>query len=122
MLYALQRVVAALGHCDPPVRTGSNHARDIEGADPAWAQCVERWYATSTLTPTVRAITRTVMAKAGRWLAAEHPEITEPGQWTRATCAAWVAAVDRMSVGDWIQRRDACAVSTDATQAVSFFA
>ena len=23
------------------------------------------------------------MAKAGRWLAAEHPEITEPGQWTR---------------------------------------
>ena len=26
MLYALQRVVAALGHCDPPVRTGYNHA------------------------------------------------------------------------------------------------
>ena len=107
MLYALQRVVAALGHCDPPVRTGSNHARDIEGADPAWAEWIERWYATSTLTPTVRAIIRTIMAKTGRWLAAEHPEITEPGQWTRATCAAWVAAVDRMSVGDWVQRRDA---------------
>jgi hypothetical protein len=44
------------------------------------------------------------MAKAGRWLADQHPEITEPGQWTRQTCAAWVAAVDRMNVGDYIQR------------------
>ena len=107
MLYALQRVVAALGYCDPPVRTGYNHAPDIEGADPAWAAWIERWHATSTLTPKVRATIRTIMAKTGRWLAAEHPEITEPGQWTRATCAAWVAAVDRMSVGDWVQRRDA---------------
>jgi len=55
----------------------------------------------------VRATIRTIMATTGRWLAVEHPEITEPGQWTRATCAAWVAAVDRMSVGDWFQRRDA---------------
>ena len=30
--------------------------RDIEGADPVWAGWVERWYATSTLTPTVRAM------------------------------------------------------------------
>src|SRR4030088_2346575 len=48
----------------------------------------------------------TLIAKAGRWLAAEHPEITEPDQWTRETCAAWVAAVDRMAVGDYVQRRD----------------
>jgi integrase len=107
MLYALQRVVAALGYCDPPVRTGYLHAADIEGADPAWTAWIERWHATSTLTPGVRAAIRTIMAKAGRWLAVEHPEITEPGQWTRATCAAWVAAVDRMSIGDWVQRRDA---------------
>ena len=32
--------------------------------------------------------------------------ITEPGHWTRETCAAWVAAVDRMAVGDYVQRRD----------------
>jgi hypothetical protein len=30
MLYALQRAVAALGHCQPPVRTGYNHAPGIE--------------------------------------------------------------------------------------------
>ena len=109
MLYALQRVVAELGHCDPPVRTGYNHAPEIEGADPAWADWIERWHATSTLTPRVRATIRTQMAKTGRWLAAEHPEITEPGQWTRATCAEWVAAVDRMTVGDYVQRRECLA-------------
>jgi hypothetical protein len=82
MLYALQRVVAALGYCDPPVRTGYNHAPDIEGADPAWTSWIQRWHATSTLTPRVRATIRTQMAKAGRWLAIEYPEITEPAQWT----------------------------------------
>jgi hypothetical protein len=92
MLYALQRVVAALGYCDPPVRTGYNHAPHIEGADPAWTSWIQRSHATSTLTPRVRATIRTQMAKAGRWLAVEYPEITEPAQWTRATSAAWVAA------------------------------
>jgi hypothetical protein len=106
MLYALQRAVAALGHCEPPVRTGYNHAPGIDGTDAAWASWVQRWHDTSTLTPKVRAIVRTIMAKAGRWLALEHPEITEPGQWTRQTCVAWVAAVDRMAVGDYVQRRD----------------
>ena len=102
-----------LGYCDPPVRTGYNHAPDIEGADPAWAAWIERWHATSTLTPKVRATVRTIIAKTGRWLAVEHPEITEPGQWSRATCAAWSAAVDRMRVGDWVQRRDASAAVSE---------
>ena len=106
-LFALQKAVAHLGYCQPPVRPGRNQMPVIEGADPAWAQWVERWHATSALTPRVRAIIRTIMAKAGRWLAAEHPEITGPGQWTRQTCAQWVAAVDRMTVGDYVQRTDA---------------
>lgn len=105
-LHALQRVLADMGHCDPPVRPGHNHSPGIIGAHPTWASWVERWHDTSTLTPKVRAIVRTLMAKAGRWLAVEHPEIIEPGQWTRSTCAAWVAAIDRMAVGDHTQRRD----------------
>jgi integrase len=106
-LFGLQRAAAAAGHCDPPVRPGSYHMETLDGVDPAWARWVERWHATSTLTPRVRAITRCIMAKAGRWLATEHPDITEPGQWTRATCAAWVAAVDRMRVGDYVWRTNA---------------
>jgi integrase len=111
-LYALQRAVAALGHCEPPVRRGHNSTPDILGAGEAWTAWVERWHATSTLTPRVRAVVRTIMAKAGRWLAAEHPEITEPAQWTRQTCAAWVAAVDRMSIGDYVQRHEGFADRT----------
>jgi hypothetical protein len=106
MLYALQRAVASHGYCDPPARPGYNRAPGIEGTSPESAAWVERWHATSALTPRVRATVRTIMAKAGRWLSAEQPQITEPGQWTRQTCAAWVAAVDRMAVGDYVQRRD----------------
>ncbi len=109
LLFALQRAAAGLGYCDPPVRPGRSHMPTIEGADQAWAGWVERWHATSPLTPKVRGIVRTIMAKAGRWLAAEHPEITEPGQWTRSTCAVWVAQLDRMRVGDYVQRTDSLA-------------
>jgi hypothetical protein len=64
MLYALQCAVAALGHCDPRVRTGYNHAPGIDGTDPRWAAWVQHWHDTSTLTPKVRATVRTIMAKA----------------------------------------------------------
>jgi integrase len=101
-LHGLQRAVAALGLCDPPQQLVTS-ARQITGTSPAWADWIQRWYATSTLTPNVRRLVRGLIAKAGRWLATEHPEIIEPGQWTRQTCAAWVAAVDRMNVGDYVQ-------------------
>ena len=66
---------------------------ELDGTAPAWAQWVERWHATSTLTPRVRAHrARCILAKVGRWLAAEHPEAADPAHWTRQTCAAWVAA------------------------------
>lgn len=103
-LHGIQRAVAALGHCAPPSMAKHGSMPMIEGTHQQWADWIERWYATSTLTPKVRGIFRGAMAKAGRWLADEHPEIVEPGQWTRQTCAAWVASVDRMLVGDYIQR------------------
>ena len=87
----------------PAAATEHGRAGGDHGTAHAWADWVERWHAHSTLTPKVRGIYRSVLAKTGRWLAAEHPDITEPGQWTRQTCAAWVAAVDRMSVGDYVQ-------------------
>lgn len=34
-----------------------------------------------------------------------HPDVVEPAQWTRETCAAWVAALDRMTIGEYVQRR-----------------
>ena len=106
-LFTIQKAVASLGWCDPPVRAGHPGIAAIEGTSAPWAEYVQRWYDTSTLTPKVRSLIRTQVAKAGRWLVATYPEITEPGQWTRQTCAAWVAAVDRMTVGDYVQRQQA---------------
>jgi integrase len=78
---------------------------EIEGTAQSWADWVDRWHATSTLCPKARATDRSVLSKIGRWLAEEHPDITEPAHWTRQTCAAWIAALDRMRVGDYNQRR-----------------
>lgn len=38
----------------------------------------------------------------GRWSAAEGPEAADPAAWTRQTCATWLAALDRMNVGDYL--------------------
>jgi integrase len=83
--------------------TGRHSAR-ASGGPQVWAQWVERWFDTSTLTPRVRGSVRAILFKVGRWLAAEHPEVVDPTEWTRQTCAAWVAALDRMKVGDYVQR------------------
>ncbi|WEB44706.1 tyrosine-type recombinase/integrase [Streptomyces yunnanensis] len=103
-LHALQRAVAELGFCDPPQRMTGRHSARASGGSPVWAEWVERWYTTSTLTPRVRGSLRATLFKAGRWIEAEHPEVADPADWTRKTCATWVAAVDRMKVGDYLQR------------------
>jgi integrase len=103
-LHAMQRAVAELGFCDPPQRLTGRHSARASGGAQDWAEWVERWHGTSTLTPRVRRNVRTALLKAGRWLEAERQEATDPAAWTRQTCAAWVAAVDRMNVGDYLQR------------------
>jgi integrase len=104
-LHGVHRAIAALGYADPPPRPVHGVMPEIQGVPEPWVVMVERWHATSALTPKVRGMFRSIVAKAGRWLAAEHPEVVEPARWTRETCAAWVAALDRMNVGDYVQRR-----------------
>ncbi|EST27645.1 hypothetical protein N566_23255 [Streptomycetaceae bacterium MP113-05] len=104
--FALQKIVADLGHCAAPVRPGFNHAPGLVGVPEPWSTYLQRWYDTSTLTTAVRNNVRTNMAKTGRWLGAEHPDAVDPAHWTRGTCAAWVAAVDKMTVGAYVQRTD----------------
>ncbi len=103
-LHAMQRAVAELGFCDPPQRLTGRHSARASGGSPAWAEWAERWHVTSTLSPRARGNVRTTLLKAGRWLEAEQPQAADPASWTRQTCAAWVAAVDRMKMGDYLQR------------------
>ena len=69
-----------------------------------WARWADRWYATSTLTPGSAAASAPRCSRPGAGWQAEHPEAADPAAWTRQTCAAWIAALDRMNVGDYVQR------------------
>jgi len=103
-VYAVQRAVAQLGFCTPPVGRTGRHAIRSTGGAKAWEQWADRWHDTSTLTPRARGSIRSNLLKVGRWLAAEHPEHADPSAWTRQTCATWVGALDRMCIGDFVQR------------------
>jgi integrase len=103
-LHAMQRAVADLGFCDPPRPATGRHSARAAGGAQEWAAWADRWHGTSTLTPRARGAVRATLLKAGRWLDAEHPEAADPARWTRQTCAAWIAALDRMQVGDYVQR------------------
>jgi integrase len=105
--YGVHRALAALGFVDPPRRTNGLPTPAIEGMNVAWRDWVERWATTSPLTPKVRRTFRTILFKVGRWLAQQHPEVCEPAHWTRELCAAYIAQVERLRVGDYVQRRDA---------------
>ena len=105
-LFGVHRAIAALGWVDPPRATAPAIA-PVEGVDELWHHWVERWAETSTLTYPVRLTHRSMLLRVGRWLAQEHPEAREPAQWTRELCAAFLAQVERLRVGDYTQHRTA---------------
>ena len=79
-----------------------NHRTDIlAGIAPEWATYCERWLQTSSLKEGTRKYRYYLLLKAGRWLSANYPDVISPEQWTRDIAIAYVAAVDKMSVGDW---------------------
>ena len=102
-VHSLHRALAALGHVGAPRPPARLALAPAEGVDRVWADWVQRWYDTSPLPVSGRKGRRNQMLRMGRWLAAEHPDIREPSQWTRELCAAWVAAVDRLCIGDYTQ-------------------
>jgi integrase len=90
---------AATGAADPWL----DHPERLVGVPPSWAGWCRRWYDTSTLAVSTRRSTYYILLKAGRWLAATHPEAATPPAWTRDLAAAYVAAVDRLTQGAWVQ-------------------
>jgi integrase len=88
-------------------------SRAIEAAPPAdrykatdgvpaeWLAWCRRWRDTSTLAPSSRATVYYSALKVGRWLAHHHPDVLTPGHWTRGLALEYVAAVDRMKIGEW---------------------
>lgn len=102
VLYAVQRAVAALGLCDPPATLSGSDVVSHTGVPPVWAPWAERWNDTTTMTHRSRLHVRAALLKTGRWTAAQQPEAADPAAWTRQTCTPWIAALDRMEIGDYV--------------------
>lgn len=71
------------------------------GVPEEWADWVARWFCTSTLSRRTREHTFYSLLKAGRWISEHDPEAVSPADWRREHATAWVAAVDRMRIGDY---------------------
>lgn len=79
-----------------------NHRTDIlAGVASEWADWCWRWLQTSSQTLSTARNRYYLLLQVGRWLFVNDPEITSPKQWTRELAIAYVAAVDKMNVGDW---------------------
>jgi integrase len=106
-LQRLSNALCALGLIRSPLRHGFMEARggkrnDITvGISTKWIRAIERWRATSTLSPRTRAEVFYIGLKIGRWITTKHPAEVSPESWTRETAARCVAEVCRMSVGQW---------------------
>jgi len=75
--------------------------RCVDGIHPLWVEWSRRWRDTSTLRPRTRESNYSFILRTGLWLAKEHPSSASPADWKVTTCAEFVAAVDRMTVGEW---------------------
>lgn len=109
LYFQLCRVLTALGIVPgftPPSRPTASLLREerVAAVPPPWTDMIERWEATSSLTPRSRAHVRGALFQAGRWLQRVHPEISGPEQWTRQLAADYVASVTRLKVGDYVSR------------------
>ena len=96
--------LSALGVLATPLRMRnyvSWREKSVEGIDGEWATWCRRWRETSTLRPKTRETNYSFMLRTGLWLAKAHPEVTSPAHWTVEVCADFLAAVDRLTVGEW---------------------
>jgi hypothetical protein len=66
-----------------------------------WVTCVERWRATSTLSPKARNQYTSQLRMVGRWATATYGAAGVPARWSRETAAAAVAMILQKRVGEW---------------------
>jgi integrase len=96
--------LAALGLVPQPIRFrvyASRRGEEPGDIHPEWMNWCRRWLQTSTLRERSRQASYNALMRVGVWLGKTHPEVIGPEQWTVELCAEFVAAVDRLVIGEW---------------------
>jgi integrase len=103
----LMRALAELGILEAQQAVLSRAAKspsqeDTEGIAPEWVDWCLRWRSTAVQHAELeRHKTWLILLKVGRWLAATHPDITSPTQWTTTLAIEWLTVVTSLRVGDF---------------------
>lgn len=100
-LARMQLLDHGLDHRRGDRRRPEGEYRAIDDVPAEWLHWCERWQATSVRAASSIVGNHYALLKCGRWLAATHPEIVSPADWTRATALEYVATVARMTIGQW---------------------
>jgi integrase len=103
-IFQVSRALVALGittRAVPEARGSIGRTvSDTDGRiDADWLAWCRRWRAHTTMQRPGGYYYQ--LLKVGRWLAAHHPEVTGPGDWSYELAAEFVAAVNAMAVGEW---------------------
>lgn len=75
--------------------------RSETGVPEDWKNWCDRWFNTSTYELKTRRNYRSLLHRIGHWLGKEYPEYTTPDKWDQTMAACFIAAVDRLKIGDW---------------------
>lgn len=111
-LFQVANVLFTLGIIKRPLcyvfGKGKGTTRNVENDNDdsisdEWFSWCQRWRKHTTLQNTN--VVYYQLLKVGRWRQMNHPEITNPAQWTYELAAELVAAVNEMKVGEWIDTR-----------------
>lgn len=82
-------------------RATPGHYCATDDVTPAWMNWCGRWRATAVSSESSREKTYFGVLKFARWLAVFHPAVDGPAELTREVVIDYIAAVDRMKVGEW---------------------
>jgi len=103
-LLQVSQALVALGLIKTPLPDVRGERLVVSGVDGSvseeWLTWCQRWRKLSTAQDSTGIYYQ--LLKVGRWLKAIHPEVTSPTQWTYELAAEFVAAVNEMKVGEWI--------------------
>ena len=104
VLYGVSAGLVELGILTRPVshRSGPPVGSGTSSCPAEWLDWINRWWSTSSLSPSTRATYHSALIIAGRWLSRCHPEIHLPSDWTIDVAHDWVRHVTERRAGDGV--------------------